>query len=195
MWKPVFSQAAVDRRRPLLVFWLPVLFGLAVICCESTAMMGAAHTEAWLDRALVHLHARDAVSDLAATNTVLRKTGHFFGYGLLGLLFTRGWLSFVLRVSRPAWAVGRARAAGFGVCSVAIVASLDELHQSFLAGRTASGWDVLLDSCGAFALVGGYFTVQWVQRHRSLQAVQAFRALLQRGRRRRIFAESLRRPM
>ena len=190
MWKPAFSQAAVDRRRPLSVYWWPVLFGLAVICCESTATMGAAHTQFWLARVLVHLHARETVSDLATTNHILRKTGHFFGYGLLGLLFTRGWLSVVVRISRPMWAAARARAAAYGAFSVAIIASLDELHQSFLVGRTASGWDVLLDSCGALTLVGGYFAIQWSQRHRALQALQGFRGLLQRGRQRRAFVRA-----
>ena len=32
------------------------------------------------------------------------------------------------------------------------MASLDELHQTYLPNRTGSLWDVLLDCCGAIAL-------------------------------------------
>ena len=192
MLKRLSSKLAIDRRQPLSYYWIPVLFGLGVICCESTKTMGAAHTQLWLGELLSHLHAQEAAGDLGTANTVLRKTGHFCGYGLLGLLFTRGWLAVVMRFRRKAWAVARARAAGFGVCSAAVIASLDELHQSFLAGRTASGWDVLLDSCGALTLVGGYFLFRWAQRHQTFEELRTFRTLLQRGRQRRAFFEALR---
>jgi VanZ family protein len=34
----------------------------------------------------------------------------------------------------------------------ALVASLDELHQSYLPNRQGSPWDVLLDCCGAITI-------------------------------------------
>ena len=36
----------------------------------------------------------------------------------------------------------------------ALVASADEWHQTFLPNRTGSPWDVLLDCCGAAAVIG-----------------------------------------
>ena len=41
------------------------------------------------------------------------------------------------------------------ICCTAIVASLDELHQTYLPDRTGVMQDVLLDTCGAIVLCGG----------------------------------------
>ena len=66
---------------------------------------------------------------------LVKKGGHMLGYGLLALANLRG-----LNGKRPwlAW-----------MLTVAFAAS-DEFHQSFVAGRHASIWDVLLfDNLGS----------------------------------------------
>ncbi len=172
--------------------WLLAVLGVFVICCESTEHMGAAHTVVWIGRAVQHFHLSGTIDNIGETNHYLRKTGHFLGYGTLGLCFSRGWLAVVIRMSRKTWSIARARAAGYGIAATAIVASLDEIHQSFLPGRSASGWDVLLDTSGALTLVSAYFVFRWVKRRQELDTILAFRNLLQRGRQRRAFMESLR---
>ncbi len=75
----------------------------------------------------------------------IRKSGHFVGYGLIGLAWLRAWW-FTLPRSRFLLD------ALLALLGTALVASCDEYHQSFLPNRTSSPWDVLLDCCGAITL-------------------------------------------
>jgi VanZ family protein len=124
--------------------WLPVAIGVGVIALESTVWFGADHTShplRWLFQAIF-----GPVGD-AQWNIIhhyIRKSGHFIGYGTLGLLWLRAWwLSLALRAAEL-WSC-----ALLALLSTALVASCDEWHQTFLPNRTGTPWDVLLDSCGA----------------------------------------------
>ena len=73
--------------RPAHLAWLPALMGIAVICGESTNTMGAGHTGIWLNQLFATMgHPNGPIGLL---NHLLRKGGHFTGYGLLGLCFAR----------------------------------------------------------------------------------------------------------
>ncbi len=187
-----FERLIAQRGDKLRESWLLVLLGVLTICCESTERMGASHTVVWLAQVVQHLHLTGSIDSVSEANHYLRKTGHFLGYGTLGLCFSRGWLAVVVRLSRKTWSIARARAAGYGIAATAVVASLDELHQSFVPGRGSSGWDVLLDTSGAIMLVGAYFTFRWVRRRQTMDEIVAFRSLLQRGRQRRAYLNALR---
>jgi VanZ family protein len=76
---------------------------------------------------------------------LIRKSGHFLGYGAMGLLWLRAWW-LTLPHSRFL------HDALLALLGTALVASFDEWHQTFLPNRTGSPWDVLLDCCGAIAL-------------------------------------------
>jgi len=76
---------------------------------------------------------------------LLRKSGHFLGYGAIGLAWLRAWW-ITLPHSRF---LQDALLALFGT---ALIAAADEYHQSFLPNRGSSPWDVLLDCCGAITL-------------------------------------------
>ena len=76
---------------------------------------------------------------------LLRKTGHFVGYFILSVLFFRSWRATFPRLSTR-WCSQWATVALF---STALVASLDEWHQTFLPSRTGTVRDVLLDSSAA----------------------------------------------
>jgi VanZ family protein len=77
---------------------------------------------------------------------LVRKSGHFIGYGAIGLAWLRAWwmtlppCSFLLD-------------AALALMGTALMASADEFHQTFLPNRTGSPWDVLLDCCGAIAAI------------------------------------------
>ncbi len=76
----------------------------------------------------------------------LRKAGHVVGYAMLGLLLLRGfWMTFA---NRPAWIKLLPVFAWIGT---ALVATLDEWHQSYIPSRTGTPWDVLLDSVAGLA--------------------------------------------
>jgi VanZ family protein len=142
-----------DQEATLVMAWLPVLFGLTVICCESTSAMSSAHTGRWLQDILYSLWGQTDWHSVKAANFLLRKLGHFCGYGILGLLFRRGWMISL----RRSWEGPRSRlpfsAAALAVLCTFFVACLDEVHQRFLVGRSSSFYDVLLDTGGAILCI------------------------------------------
>jgi VanZ family protein len=150
-----YSQTSTNENQgaTLVMAWLPVLFGLTVICGESTSVMSDANTGRWLLDLIHSLGGQIAGTPLDVVNFLLRKVGHFIGYGILGLLFRRGWM-ISLRLS---WEGSRSRlpfsAATVAVLCTFLVACLDEVHQSFLVGRTSSFYDVLLDTGGAILFI------------------------------------------
>jgi len=129
--------------------WLPAIFGLVVISVESTAMMRGANTGRWLMNLCESVWGYSDGSTIATANLVLRKVGHFTGYGTLGLLFRRGWYASLRRGWQGTRSGLRAAAMMLAVLCTFLVASLDEWHQAFLAGRVSSRYDVLLDTTGA----------------------------------------------
>ncbi len=76
---------------------------------------------------------------------LIRKTGHFVGYFTLSWLLFRAWRdTFPFAGAR--WSMQWARISFF---MTALVACLDEWHQSYIPSRTGNLHDVLLDSTAA----------------------------------------------
>ena len=73
---------------------------------------------------------------------LIRKGLHFFGYGLIGVLFYLLYRKIHLKF-----------AALYAVGTIFIVASLDEFRQTFVDGRTGIFDDVLLDTSGAITMI------------------------------------------
>ena len=125
--------------------WGPVAIGIAAIAIESTEWFGADHTSGPLRMVFEALFGHVSDAHWNVIHHFTRKTGHFVGYGLIGLAWLRAW-----RMNLPCMSfLTDASLALFGT---ALVASCDEWHQSYLPNRTSSAWDVLIDCSGAFAL-------------------------------------------
>jgi VanZ family protein len=127
--------------------WLPVLIGVYVIVLESTPMFGADHTSGPLRRIFEALFGPVGNAGWDLIHHYMRKTGHFIGYGTLGLVWLRAW-----RMTLPG--ARFLSQAGLALLGTAVVASCDEWHQTFLPNRTGTPWDVLLDCCGAAVMIG-----------------------------------------
>jgi VanZ family protein len=150
---------ALGRARRFLVVWLPALIGVAVIIAESTPTFSATKTSRILRPLIEWLFGRlsDPVWD--EVHHLLRKAGHFVGYGTLCVLFLRAWLlSLAMNVALQmrAWWL---RSWGYAVASTFVVASGDEIHQSFLPSRTGMFSDVVLDTVGGIVVSG---LVLWI---------------------------------
>lgn len=78
-------------------------------------------------------------------DVTVKKAGHAVLYGVLAWLY-RG----ALQGDGPP--SGRARLLAFGLA--VLYAVTDEIHQSFVPGRTPSPWDVVIDGVGAALAVG-----------------------------------------
>lgn len=145
-----YLQTSVPNRRPTLATaWVPAFFGLTVIFFESTAMMSGGNTSRWLLELCHGLWGQQDGPTFETSHLILRKLGHFSGYGILALLFRRGW--YATAPSFLAWSRGQLRllAAGLAVWSTFGIACMDEWHQKFLPGRVSSLYDVMIDTFGA----------------------------------------------
>lgn len=130
--------------------WLPVLACLAVFIAESTTYFGGDHTSGPLRRVAEAVFGAGVDAHWGLIHHVIRKTGHFMGYGTFSLVcFRCVWMEFQGSASLL---LRRLRAHGLAILSTFLVASADEFHQSFLPNRTGQFRDVLLDSCGALVL-------------------------------------------
>jgi VanZ family protein len=125
--------------------WWPVVAGIAIIAIESTDTFGADHTSRPLRMIWEAIFGHVSNARWQLIHHLLRKSGHFLGYGAIGLAWLRAWW-ITLPHSRF---LQDALLALFGT---ALIAAADEYHQSFLSNRGSSPWDVLLDCGGAITL-------------------------------------------
>ena len=105
-----------------LLPWLPVVLWMAFIFFSSAQSSLPGFSQSLLD-------------------LFLKKGAHFAVFALLALLAHRALRADL--AAPAALLVAALIAIGYG--------ALDELHQSFVAGRHASPFDVLIDSAGALA--------------------------------------------
>ena len=125
--------------------WWPVALGIAIVAMESTQLFGASRTSGPLRRLFEALFGPVGDARWEIIHHSLRKTGHFLGYGALGLAWLRAWW-----MSLPRYRF--LFDAELALVGTALVAACDEWHQTYLPNRSGSGWDVLLDCCGALAM-------------------------------------------
>ena len=134
-------------RHNVLKTWIALILWLIVISIESTTYLASDNTGHFLYPVLHFLFGIDYAS-FEPYHFFLRKTGHVFGYGLLSILLFRAWREALPAESGAAWTW---RWANIAVLGTALVASLDEWHQSFLPTRTGTVRDVILDTCAGIA--------------------------------------------
>lgn len=144
--------------RSLVRNWWMVVVWLGVIRMESTDMASAHNTSFVLYKVMsvVVPHVRHEFVELV--NAILRKTGHFLGYGILSALvflalrntnrdrlrplLRRPWGIYLRDWWRREWVM-------IGILFTIATAALDEIHQTFIPSRTGRWQDVVLDTCGA----------------------------------------------
>jgi VanZ family protein len=122
------------------------MLGICVIAMESSSYFGSDHTSGPLRWIWEHIFGPLSIERWELFHHLIRKTGHFVGYGTMGLLWLRAlWMSLPR--------AGFLLLATLALFGTALVASGDEFHQSFLPNRTGVPSDVLLDCCGAVVLL------------------------------------------
>jgi VanZ family protein len=130
-------------RHHVLKAWIAAILWMIVIAIESSAYLSAHNTSRILYPLLHFLFGLDHAR-FEVWHHFLRKGGHVVGYGLLSILLYRAWRESLPAPGNPKWTF---RWAAIALVGTALVASLDEWHQSFLPSRTGRWEDVVLDSC------------------------------------------------
>ena len=141
--------------------WWPVVVWACFIFTMSTDTFSAEHTRWVFEPVLRWLDPSLTPSQFELIHHIIRKCAHFTEYFVFFMLLYRG-----VRGDRKGWRWTWGIAALF--CATGYSA-LDEIHQAFVASRTASPYDSLLDSIGAFAA----FVVLWMWFRRRPSAAEA----------------------
>jgi hypothetical protein len=118
----------------LLTDWGPVVAWTVMLFILSTSVFSAANTSRFFIPVLRWLLPSASTATILLIHGLIRKAAHFTNYAVLFWLLIRGPMA-----GRPYVALG--------LCVA--YAMLDEGHQIFVPGRTASLYDVALDSSGA----------------------------------------------
>ena len=132
-------------QRQILKTWIPAILWLILITLESSSLGSAANTSRFLYPLLHFLIGLDPIRFLV-WHVYIRKTGHFVGYFMLSLLLFRAWRATLAQNEALTWSITWA---GIALSMTALVASLDEWHQTYLASRTGNIEDVFLDTLAA----------------------------------------------
>lgn len=144
-WEPMAeaqTENVTSRENPsaertssaLLMTWMPVIVWVGVLFLLSTSIFSGADTASIIEPVLRWFLPRANPTTIAILHGLVRKCAHFTNYAILFWLMIRGPMT-----GRPYAALALC------VC----YAFIDEGHQILVPGRTASLYDVALDSSGA----------------------------------------------
>ena len=127
-------SAGNDSPRGSFHRWLPTLIWMGCLFVLSTTYFSASNTGKIIEPLLRLFFPGASAATIGTGHMLVRKAAHFTNYGILFWLLIRGPMA------------GRPYAA-LGFC--VFYALLDEGHQIFVPGRSASLYDVAIDSSGA----------------------------------------------
>jgi VanZ family protein len=136
--------------RQFLKYWLPVVAWMIFIFVGSTDLLSAEHTSRFIGPFLRWFAPDISEATVGSVQLVVRKCAHLTEYAILAALLCRALRQSHLRVERIF-------VVSFFVA--AVYAALDEFHQSFVASRTGSPMDVLIDCAGALVGLATYLAM------------------------------------
>lgn len=147
-----------------VLVWLPVFICVAVIMRESTDSFSSEQTNGPLRHLFEWIVGPVSSAHWDQIHYAMRKTGHFLGYGFTGLAWLRAWLLMWLAPLRlrGIWFWRRLSFLMALFCTV-IIASADEIHQTYIPSRTGLISDAFLDTAGALALMS-LMVLFWIRR-------------------------------
>ena len=119
----------------------PLVLWMGFIFFASTGQLSASNTSRFIRPLLLWLFPDISDEGLLFGHFIIRKTAHFGEYAVLALLAARAFLSSAHDALRRQWLL-------ISFALVALYALFDEFHQSFVATRTGSIYDSLIDMAG-----------------------------------------------
>ena len=135
--------------RDFLTRWLPLLIWMGLIFSGSSDVLSGDHTSRFFVPFMHWLFGhRLSLEQIGFLHVLFRKGGHLTEYAVLCVLCWRATASYSLGPI----ALHPAPTRNHFLVSVtlsALYAASDEFHQSFVPTRTASFYDVMIDTVGA----------------------------------------------
>jgi VanZ family protein len=122
--------------------WWPALAWACIIFTLSTDSFSSENTATLFSPVVHWLYPHLTQEQFNLVHHIIRKCAHFTEYFIFCMLIYRG-----VRGARYGWRWT------WGIAALSVAAGysiLDEIHQAFVVSRTASPYDSLLDSIGAF---------------------------------------------
>lgn len=158
-------------RHDVLKAWIAAVLWLILIAIESSALLSAHNTSRILYPLLHFLFGMDW-ERFEVWHFFIRKSGHVIGYAILSALLFRAWRATLPAMSDMKWTP---RWATIAILGTALVASLDEWHQSFIPSRTGRWQDVVLDTSAGLGAQLIIFV--WTRRKKSSLNGRALRSI------------------
>lgn len=124
----------------------PLLFWTGFIWLASTQGFSSGNTSRIIRPLLLWLFPNIAEQQITMVHVATRKVAHFTEYAILAFLARRAFITSSRNLLRDHWF-----ALSFLV--VAVVALVDELHQSFVPSRTGSVYDCAIDLAGGLTVL------------------------------------------
>ncbi len=162
MSTPALETSAPTSRRHATLWWIPTLIWLGVLASFSTDTFSAEHTGKILWKLVHFFYGNISQAAFEQLHFLVRKSAHFFSYGLLSCFAFFSWRATVPDVR--AWT---ARWCGLALLLTLLAGSADEFHQSFIPSRTSTWHDVVIDMTGAVCF---QWVIAWVMRRRNVTA-------------------------
>jgi VanZ family protein len=128
-------------------YWVPVLFWMSFIFWMSTGSFSAQNTSLIIEPILHFLIPSISPEEVAMIHGLIRKLGHVTEYFILGILLFRAFRAGSKELRNLQWAFS-------SLLVVVLYAVSDEFHQSLLTTRTASLFDVGIDTLGGIIAQG-----------------------------------------
>lgn len=137
--------------RGRFVRYAPLFLWVGVIFFLSSGQASMSNTSRIIRPLLEWLLPNASGETIVAYLILIRKTAHPTVYAVLGFLAARAFSASRKISINKYWLM-------VSLCTVFAVASIDETIQSFIASRTGSFYDVLLDTAGGITALALYFS-------------------------------------
>ena len=143
--------------RGRFIAYAPLFLWIGVIFFLSSTQGAMQNTSRFIRPLLEWLFPDASIETLTIYHGYIRKFAHFAEYAALAFFASRAFLRSSVEFLRKNWAV-------CAIVLVALIASIDELNQSFNARRTGAIYDVLLDCFGGICMILFILAIRWVKK-------------------------------
>ena len=145
-----------------IVRYGPLVLWTGVILFASTDGFSAGNTSRIIRPLFLWLFPEITEAQLGTVHLLTRKTAHFVEYAILAFLARRAFITSTREFLKKHWFA-------LSLIFVAVVAVIDELHQSYVPARTGSIYDSGIDIAGGLTVL----LVCWIKQRRRSRLASA----------------------